>query len=244
VTSSGAIGTIITTGDVGSAAAVTGFPPGLVMGGASITTDSSVVDPALVDLAKAAHGLAAMPSNADETSLDLGGMTLRPGVYTFSSTASLDGTLTLDAHGQNNVFWVFQIGSALTTSADSSVLLINPGTNGGSDDGIYWDAGSAITIAANNQILGNYLAVTSIAFGDGSTGSGRALAQAGVSLATTELNSNGGPGNSDWTSGLMYNAMGNVVPVPEPAAFLWLAPLGAMGFVLSRRRLMVTPLVA
>lgn len=244
VTSSGAIGTIITTGDVGSAAAVTGFPPGVVTGGAVVTIDSSVVDPALADLVKAAQGLTGMPSNADESSLDLGGMTLLPGVYTFTSTATLDGALTLDANFRNNVFWVFQIGSSFTTAANSSVTLINPGSNDGSDDGIYWDTGSAITFGANNRILGNYLATTSITFDDGTTGSGRALAQAGITLATTVLDSHGGPGNSDWTSGLRYNAMNNVVPVPEPAAFLWLVPLGVMGFVLSRRRLMVNPLVA
>jgi type VI secretion system secreted protein VgrG len=239
VTSSGAVGTIITTGDVGSAAAVTGFPPAALTGGASVTTDTAVVSPALADLVTVAHALAVMPSNTDLTSMDLGGMTLLPGVYTFTSTAALAGTLTLNANFQNNAFWVFQIGTALNTTTNSNVTLINPGTNMAMDDGIYWDAGSAISIGANNQILGNYLAATSITFGDEVNGSGRALAQAGVTLATTVLNSHGGPGNSDWTSGLVFNAMGNVVPVPEPAAFLWLMPLSAVGFAFWRRQLVV-----
>jgi MYXO-CTERM domain-containing protein len=43
---------------------------------------------------------------------------------------------------------------------------------------------------------------------------------------------------------LMYGPTGNVVPVPEPAAFLWLAPLGAMGFALWRRRSAMNKIIA
>ena len=107
VTSTGVAGTTIIGGDVGSAAAVTGFPPAVVTGGGVITTDTSVVDPALADLTQVENGLAAMPFTLDESGLDLGGMTLLPGVYSFSSAAMMNGNLTLDANGENNAFWVF-----------------------------------------------------------------------------------------------------------------------------------------
>ena len=32
-----------------------------------------------------------------------------PGVYKFDSSAQLTGTLTLNAEGNNNAYWVFQI---------------------------------------------------------------------------------------------------------------------------------------
>jgi len=232
VTSTGVAGTTIIGGDVGSAAAVTGFPPAVVTGGGVITTDTSVVDPALADLTQVENGLAAMPFTLDESGLDLGGMTLLPGVYSFSSAAMMNGNLTLDANGENNAFWVFQIGSTLTTAANSTVTLIDPGSLGGIDDGIYWDTGTGITIGADNQILGNYLSGTSITLGSGSSGSGRAMAQAGVSLDANQINANGGPGGSGWTGGLMYNAGLSIVPIPEPIVLLWLAMLGCFGLVL------------
>jgi len=243
VTSTGTLGTVITSGNVGSAAAVTGFPPALVVGGV-VTTDTTVVDPALANLIQAANGLSNMTSTAEESGLNLGGMTLLPGIYTFSSSELMDGTLTLNANGQNNAVWVFQIGSTLTTAANSAVVLINPGTLEGIDDGIYWDVGTSITMGADNQILGNYLAGSAITVGSSTSGSGRVLAQTGVSLDNDQINSNGGPGGG-WTSGLMYNAMGNVVPVPEPVIFMWLAALGGVtGLICWWRKTRVLKIIA
>jgi len=230
--------TNIMGGDVGlypaAESAITGIPPAVITGGTIIAT-GSVTEQAQVDFAKAAAGLAAMPSTADLSGQDLGGMTLAPGVYTFSAAAQLTGILTLDAEGQNDAYWVFQIGSTLTTAVSSVVRVINEGSNGGSDDGIFWDAGSAIVIDTNNTILGNYLAETSITFDTSSQGYGRALAVDAITLDTNIVNIQD-PNGGDWTGGLTYDISGQVVPVPEPAAFLWLAPLGALGLVLWRRR--------
>ena len=55
-------------------------------------------------------------------------MTLTSGVYCFTSSAQLTGTLTLDAQGNSNAVFVFQIGSTLTTASNSSVLMINGGS--------------------------------------------------------------------------------------------------------------------
>jgi hypothetical protein len=238
VTSTGA--TAI-TGNVGSTTAVTGFPPG------TITVNGSPATPIVggatgqgeLDLITASDGLAAMASTGFISNGDLGGLTLSPGVYTFgSSTVALDGTLTLNANGNANAVWVFNISTTLTTSSGSMVVLENT-VNGGVGDGIFWNAGTTITIGADSTTLGNYLAGTGIAFDGGDLGDdGRALAQAGVTFASaTVLNAQGGNGNG-YSSGLMYNNEGAVVPtsVPEPAAFLWLAPLGALACAIWRRR--------
>jgi hypothetical protein len=163
-----------------------------------------------------------MAANVNLSNTDLGGLTLPPGVYKFSAAAALHGALTLDARGQNHAFWIFQIGTQLTTAINSSVTVINPGSNGGSDDGIFWDAGSAIVIGANNQIEGNYLAGTSITFGISSQGAGRALALAEVSLDDNVINSHGGPAGSDWTGGLTQSLSGQAVPIIQllPSSFL------------------------
>jgi hypothetical protein len=60
--------------------------------------------------------------------------------------------------------------------------------------------------------LGNYLAHTSITFGGTTSGEGRALALAAVSLDDNVVNSQGGPSGSGWDGGLIYNLAGDVVP--------------------------------
>jgi hypothetical protein len=220
ISSTGTVGTTIINGNVGlspgATTGITGFPPAVISGGGAIIATGPVTAQARLDLMKAANGLAGMPSNTNLSNVDMGGMTLTPGVYTFDGAATQNGALVLDAQGKNGVFWVFQIGTTLTTSVGSTVTVINPGTNGGSDDGIFWDAQSAITIGANNAIKGNYLAGTSITFGGTTSGEGRALALAGISLDDNSINSEGGPSGSDWTGGLTYAPGGNV---PNAAVF-------------------------
>jgi sugar lactone lactonase YvrE len=222
VTSSGVAGTTIKNGNIGLApgatSGITGFPPAVVTGGAIIST-GLVTGQARLDLITAEVSLAGMAANADMSNIDLGGKTLAPGVYKFTGAAGQTGALVLDAKGKNNVFWVFQIATALTTSINSSVTVINLGSNGGSDDAIYWNAGSAINIGGNNAIAGNYLSGTSISFGTTTSGSGRALALAGVSLDQNVIDAHGGPAGSDWTGGLAIGSGGVAAPslLPSPS---------------------------
>jgi len=107
---------------------------------------------------------------------DLGGMTLTPGVYCFASSAALTGTLTLDAGGNPNAVWVFQIGSTLTTASASSVQLANSAQFAN----VYWAVGSSATLGTGSAFDGNILAVASITLNTSATLSGRALAQNGA----------------------------------------------------------------
>jgi hypothetical protein len=182
--------------------------------------------------------MAYIPANDFTASALLDGRTLDPGVYHFNVAADLslvDPILTLNAHGLDNVFWVFQIGSSLTTAAGAQVLMINPGTN----NGVFWVTNTgAITFGANNIILGNYIANTSIAFGDVNSGSGRALALTGgvTSPATITGIDVLGAGGNGWEGGLTYDLSNNVVPVPEPASTSVLIA-GFMGLVIGVRRI-------
>jgi hypothetical protein len=151
--------------------AVTGFPPGLVTGG-TIHSGDAVALQAQSDTTAAYDALAAMAPTADLTGQDLGGMTLVPGVYSFSSSAQLTGQLTLDAMGDPDAVFVFQIGSTLTTASNSSVLVI-----GGQPCNVYWLIGSSATLGTTTALKGNILAVASITLDTGATLSGRALAR-------------------------------------------------------------------
>ena len=238
ITSTGAVGTVISNGNVGlspgATTGITGFPPAAILGGAIVAT-GPVTGQARLDLITVRTGLANMPSDTNLSNVDLGGMTLFSGVYTFNAAATLNGALILDGQGQNGAFWVFQIGTSFTGSVDSSVTVINPGSNGGSDYGIFWNAGSEIIIGANNALLGNYLSGTSVTLGAQSGGSGRVLVLAAVTLDQNALNAHGGPGGNDWTGGLKYDPLGNVIPIPEPStAVLVFVPIA--GLILIRRR--------
>ncbi len=216
-------GFTLTNGNVGifpaATSNITGFPPGTVSGTTLLGTAATIIltggttGVAKSDLQVAATGLAAMPMSANYSTVDLANLgPLPPGVYKWDSSATLTGALILDAQGRNNVYWVFQFGTSFTTAVNSSVRVINPGTNGGRDDGIFWNAATgAIVIGDNNTVLGNYIAYTSVSF-TGSTlllgsGGARFLAlNAAVTFAGPgSLNALGGPGGGDWTGGLRLN---------------------------------------
>ena len=170
-------GPSVITGDLGVSpgSAITGFPPGLVTGGATHAADAVALQ-AQNDTITAYNNLAGQQCTSDLTDQDLGGKTLVPGVYCFSSSAQLTGTLTLDAGGDSNAVWVFKTVSTLTTASSSSVQL----TNGGQACNVFWQIGSSATLGTNTSFIGNILALTSIALQTGAKVSGRALARNGA----------------------------------------------------------------
>jgi predicted acyltransferase (DUF342 family) len=131
---------------------------------------------AQADVTKAYNALAHAVSSATMTGQDLGGRTLGPGVYTFAVSAPLNGALTLDAKGNANAKFVFQIGSTLLAAQGSSVRLIN----GAQSENVYWQVGSSATIGANATFAGNVLALASITLSSGTRISGRTLARTGA----------------------------------------------------------------
>ena len=109
------------------------------------------------------------------------------GVYTFTSAAQLTGELVLNAEGNPNAEFVFQIGSKLTTASAAVVRL----ENGGSPCNVFWQVGSSATIGTDTVFVGNILALTSIALQTSVTLDGRALARNGeVTLDSNTVLSN------------------------------------------------------
>lgn len=155
--------------------AITGFPPGLVIGGATHAGDAVSLQ-AQTDVTAAYGVLAGEACSADLTGKDLGGLTLVPGVYCFSSSAQLTGTLVLDAQGSADAVFVFKTVSTLITASNASVHVIN----GGNDCAVYWQIGSSAVLGTGTTFSGNILALTSISLATGAKVSGRVLARNGA----------------------------------------------------------------
>ncbi|HEY6553315.1 MAG TPA: ice-binding family protein, partial [Vicinamibacteria bacterium] len=174
------------TGDLGVSpgSAVTGFPPGIVVGGTIHAADASALA-AQNSVTTAYNDLASQACTQNLTGQNLGGLTLTAGVYCFNATAQLTGTLTLNGQGNPNAVFIFRIGSTLTTASGSSVVLINSA----SSCNVFWQVGSSATLGTSSTLIGNVLALTSITATTGANVTGRALARNGaVTLDTNSVN--------------------------------------------------------
>ncbi|MEI8384245.1 MAG: ice-binding family protein, partial [Planctomycetota bacterium] len=160
-------------GNVGTGldSGASGFLPGTVTNGA-IHQGDLVATQAESDLLTAYNAAAGKVVTTVLTGQDLGGLTLTPGVYLFSSSAQLTGTLILDAQGNPNAEFVFKIGSTLVTSVGANVVMIH----GGDPCDVYWQVGSSATLGTNTAFAGHILALTSITLNTGASVNGSVLA--------------------------------------------------------------------
>jgi ice-binding like protein len=168
------------TGDVGLSSpgvSVTGFPPGTIARGAQHVGDPAANE-AQRDAQTAYAALAGKSCNTPLTGQDLGGKSLSPGVYCFTSSAQVTGELVLDTRGGRNGIWVFQIASTLTTAPNASVVM----GKGGRANNVFWQVGSGATLGTGTAFIGNILAYSSITMNTGASLSGRAWARAGVTM--------------------------------------------------------------
>lgn len=219
-------------GSIGTPA-ITGFPPGTVIGailpgGAPATVFSDAT--AAYNFAQGQLGAIPIVGST------LGGLTLTPGVYSLGA-AQLTGTLILDAQGNNNAQWTFQIASSLTTASASTVQVINAGSPGAFGGGITWAVTSAATLGTTTTFLGTIIAQAGVVLQTGATiGCGRAISlTASVTLDTNVLS------NTCTVSAGTGGGGGTITPpgplaVPEPGTLALLSSGLAIG-LLKRRKL-------
>jgi hypothetical protein len=211
-------GPTIVTGNVALSSpgvSITGFPPGTIVAG------SQYIGPGLANQAHAdaaiAYGqLVAETFTTDLSGQNLGGMILTPGVYHFDTSAQLTGTLTLDAGGDPNATFHFQIGSTLTTAPGSMIAFLN-----GSSTNIFWQVGTSATIDVNSMFYGNVLADQSITVNSGATVIGRLIAINGaVTLDTDIITAPAIPEPSTWFAGVLALALAGFAERQKIGKFL------------------------
>jgi hypothetical protein len=166
-----------------------GLSPGSSVTGAPTVLGQTHVDDAVAigaknDLTTAYNDAASRPSNGSAGS-ELAGQTFLPGVRTASSSLLLSsGSVTLDAQGDPNAVFIFQIGSTLTTGSNTSVQLIN----GAQACNVFWQVGSSATLGTGTRFVGTVMALASITATTAVTVHGRLLAQtAAVTMDTNTI---------------------------------------------------------
>ena len=178
-------------GNVGTSP-ITGAAIGLTCGevdGIIYTVDAagplpcSVTDPTRLTAAvgdmEAAYNDAAGRTLPDELNLgagELGGLTLTPGLYKFTSNVSISNDVTL-AGGPDDV-WIFQIAGTLDQASAKNVTL----AGGAQAKNVFWQSAGAVTIGTHAHFEGTILSKTMIAMKTKASINGRLLAQTAVTL--------------------------------------------------------------
>ena len=159
-----------------------GVSPGTtVTGSPTITGTPHLGDPiaaqAQLDLTVAYNDGAGRSVAPITVAGNLGGQTLAPGLYTSTSSLEISsGDLTLDASGDPNAVWIFQMGSTLVTTVGRQVIL----SGGAQAANVFWQVGSSATIGGSSVFKGTIMANQSITLNTSATMEGRALARNGA----------------------------------------------------------------
>ena len=177
----------------GLRSSILGFPQATVINGEIYASDDFFPAGIPAMLTQAHNDLStaylsaqnATSPNVTLVSGDLGGRTLEQGIYNSSSATSIEtGNLTLDAKGDPNAYWIFQLGSDFSTSgsAGGDVIL----TGGAKAANVFWLTEGTTTIGSNTSFKGTILSLSNIRMNANSTIEGRLLSSNGsVVLANT-----------------------------------------------------------
>ncbi|RKH34884.1 DUF3494 domain-containing protein [Corallococcus praedator] len=107
---------------------------------------------------------------------NIGGKTLVPGLYKWTSTVTLPADVTLSG-GPNDV-WIFQTTGDLTMSASKRVTL----AGGALAKNVFWQVAGRTTVGTGAHFAGVLLCKTDVTLQTGATMNGRILSQTNVAL--------------------------------------------------------------
>jgi hypothetical protein len=151
--------------------------------GSSVTGEPHVLGQTHVDdqvAIEAKNALTTAYTNAESrpptgsAGTQLAGQTFSPGVYDASESLLLSsGSVTLNAEGDPNAVFIFQIGSTLITGSNTTVSLVN----GAQACNVFWQVGSSATLGSGTHFVGTIMASASITANTAATIHGRLLAQ-------------------------------------------------------------------
>ncbi len=185
----------VVTGDLGIspgfASSVTGFSlaadgtntfstssqvTGKIYSADDATTTPAKLTAAVIDMGLAFTAAAEREPDVTTLGADIGGMTLEPGVYRWTTPLGIGDDLTLS--GSATDVWIFQLPQTLDMAAGKTVIL----TGGALAKNVFWQVSGAVTIGASAHLEGVVLTATAVTFGAGTSIRGRLLAQTAVTI--------------------------------------------------------------
>jgi hypothetical protein len=112
---------------------------------------------------------------------NIGGMTLTPGIYKWSTGLLIPTTVTLT--GSATDVWIFQIAKDLTMSSAAKILL----TGGALPKNIFWQVSGLVDLGTTAHCEGVVLTQTAVTLKTGASIKGRLLAQTAVTLNNSNV---------------------------------------------------------
>jgi hypothetical protein len=114
----------------------------------------------------------------------IGGLTLNPGLYKWTTTVSMSTNVTLN--GTASDVWVFQVAQDLNLASGK---FVNHNASVEAEN-VFWVVAGAVSLGTNSNFYGNILSKTGIVLKTGASLTGRALAQTAVTLDSNNVTSN------------------------------------------------------
>jgi hypothetical protein len=177
-------GTTKIFGDMGALGAVDlgaiGELEGLLLSDENPSNRSSV----LSDITSAYNSIVDLPQNPEPISTPITNLKLSPGVHSIGAALTIDGPLVLDATGNPDGVFIFQVNGVLNINSTGSVTIIG----GGSAENVYWQVNGAVNLFENSEFAGTVLAWGAITAFQGASVQGRIFAVMGaIVLATNDI---------------------------------------------------------
>ncbi|WP_066838465.1 ice-binding family protein [Rufibacter ruber] len=153
----------------------TGFPQGVINGSTEINTSAS--QGAMADLSASYHQISALAPTYQMAGQELGGKTLKPGIYRVDNHTQINGTLTLDNNGNPNAVFIFQINGDLTVGSNARISFLE--TAQPKVKNVFWQVAGEATLGNGTTFRGSLLALQNITARSGATVYGRLFSVSG-----------------------------------------------------------------
>ena len=121
------------------------------------------------------------PNYTELATGNIGGLTLRPGLYKWSNTVTIPRDVTLNG-GPNDV-WIFQIAGNVIQASATRVIL----SGGAQAKNVFWQVAGVVAIGTTAHMQGEILSKTAITLNTGASVNGRLLAQTNVTLIMNSI---------------------------------------------------------
>ncbi len=177
-TSSGAFGNVgatNVTGNIGTnAGALTGFPPGTIVGQMHVADSISVQAAADVDVAY--NDFSALICDTVIGTTLGNNQVLTAKIYCLEAASIVTGDLILNGEGNSNAVFIFKINGAFSTDILSRVVLIDSA----SFLNVYWQVNGAVELGDSSIFKGTIVANGAISLLESSSLLGRGLSRLGA----------------------------------------------------------------